>query len=139
MSKKSTKYIYVVALGLLLAGVAALVLSGLSGSLQFLKVAEAVPLMEQGQLEAARLFGVVGDDGTQDLDGGGIRFIVHDRENPATTMVVDYRGAVPDTFEPGVEVILEGSLTPGSNVFAATVLTTKCPSKYEQYSGQNQS
>ncbi|THB69861.1 MAG: cytochrome c maturation protein CcmE [Desulfovibrio sp.] len=139
MSQKSNTYIYVAALVLILGGVAALVASGLSSSLQFLKVAEAVPLMETGELEAARLFGVVDDGGHQDLGEGRIRFTMLDREEPDKMLEVEFGGVLPDTFTPGVEVIVEGRLQPGTSVFEAAMLTTKCPSKYEQYSNQQDS
>jgi len=41
-----------------------------------------------------------------------------------------YRGAVPDTFKDGADVVLEGHLDPEGH-FAATTLLAKCPSKYE--------
>ena len=43
-----------------------------------------------------------------------------------------YSGAVPDTFKPGVEVIVEGGLDASGGVFNATTLMTKCPSKYQK-------
>jgi cytochrome c-type biogenesis protein CcmE len=46
--------------------------------------------------------------------------------------MVDYAGAVPDTFKPGAEVIVEGGMKPASGIFKAGTLMTKCPSKYEK-------
>jgi cytochrome c-type biogenesis protein CcmE len=46
---------------------------------------------------------------------------------------VDYRGAVPDMFKPGHEVVVEGKLD-DAGVFQADVLLTKCASKYDQAS-----
>lgn len=43
---------------------------------------------------------------------------------------VRYEGAIPDMFEGGREVIVEGSAG-ASGVFEADVLLTKCASKYE--------
>ena len=45
-------------------------------------------------------------------------------------MNVSYRGAVPDTFKPGAEVIVEGGMA--GPQFAARTLMTKCPSKYQK-------
>ena len=45
-------------------------------------------------------------------------------------MNVSYRGAVPDTFKPGAEVIVEGGMS--DRHFAARTLMTKCPSKYQK-------
>ena len=48
----------------------------------------------------------------------------------AVTLPVVYQGVVPDTFQVGNEVVVEGAL--GSDgVFQAKTLLTKCPSKYE--------
>ena len=46
------------------------------------------------------------------------------------TLPVAYRGAVPDTFQEGIPVVLEGSLD-AAGVFQAKSLMVKCPSKYE--------
>ncbi len=46
------------------------------------------------------------------------------------TMPVTYKGVVPDSFQPGAEVILEGKLREEGG-FAATTMLAKCASKYE--------
>lgn len=46
---------------------------------------------------------------------------------------VDYRGAIPDMFKPGHEVVVEGQLD-DAGVFRADVLLTKCASKYDEAS-----
>ena len=38
---------------------------------------------------------------------------------------------MPDAFKGDVEVILEGSYSQYDNLFTATILLAKCPSKYE--------
>jgi cytochrome c-type biogenesis protein CcmE len=43
---------------------------------------------------------------------------------------VVYRGAIPDQFQAGRDVVVEGKLDP-AGVFQADVLLTKCASKYE--------
>jgi cytochrome c-type biogenesis protein CcmE len=57
-------------------------------------------------------------------------FRLQDKDNPAKVLTVDFRGAVPDTFKPGAEVIVEGGFK--GEVFHASTLMTKCPSKYEK-------
>jgi len=42
---------------------------------------------------------------------------------------VTYRGVVPDTFKPGGDIVVEGSLAP-DGTFVAKTLMPKCPSKY---------
>jgi cytochrome c-type biogenesis protein CcmE len=58
---------------------------------------------------------------------GRIAFVMTDgnREMP-----VSYSGQVPDTFEEGAEVIVEGIFR-GQPVFEAATMLAKCPSKYE--------
>lgn len=43
---------------------------------------------------------------------------------------VHYRGAVPDSFQEGLEVVVDGRMGPGG-VFEGRELIVKCPSKYE--------
>ena len=44
---------------------------------------------------------------------------------------VRYKGVKPDMFQTGADVIVEGRLEP-DGVFAASVLMTSCPSKYQE-------
>jgi len=62
----------------------------------------------------------------------GVAFHVLDKDDPTKSIRVNYRGTVPDTFKPGVEVILEGAFKADASQFEATTLLTKCPSKYEK-------
>jgi cytochrome c-type biogenesis protein CcmE len=43
---------------------------------------------------------------------------------------VHYQGPLPDTFQEGRDVVIEGQLTSGGTFEASTVLT-KCGSRYE--------
>jgi cytochrome c-type biogenesis protein CcmE len=52
-----------------------------------------------------------------------------------TTVPVAYTGVVPDLFEPGCDVVVEGELDE-SGVFQADTLMTKCASKYESEDGR---
>jgi cytochrome c-type biogenesis protein CcmE len=57
-----------------------------------------------------------------------VRFRISDSK--ATAMPVIYSGVVPDIFQAGAQVVVEGKL--GSNgVFQAETLLTKCPSKFQ--------
>ena len=131
MQKKPGKAVYAAAAILLLAGLGFLLASGLSeNSVYFLNVSEALA-MPAGKLNSARLFGTVDGDG---LSGGpgslAASFRLQDKDDVGKAIWVDYKGAVPDTFKPGVEVIVEGAMK--SDRFAATTLMTKCPSKYQK-------
>ncbi len=133
MAAKKNTSIYVVAFALFAAGLGWLLYSGLSsGSVYFVNVSEALA-MEPGKLIQARMFGTVLPEGLVPAPGGlGATFVLADKDNPAVTVSVDYRGALPDTFKPGVEVIVEGGLDPAAKVFKAATLMTKCPSKYQK-------
>lgn len=134
MAKKNGKGIYLAALLLFLGGLGYLIFSGLSeDSVYFLNVSEALA-MDQQELKQARLFGKVSPDNIQRAsDNIGVDFLLQDKLENGKTIPVTYRGAVPETFKPGVEVIVEGTFTP-DRVFKATSLVTKCPSKYEEKS-----
>ncbi len=131
MAKKSNTPVYAAALLLLLGAVGFLVYSGLSeNSVYFLNVSEALA-MKPDQLQSARLFGTVASGGiTHPSEGPGVSFQLQDKDNTRLTVPVAYKGAVPDTFKPGVEVIVEGDFHP--NGFDAHTLMTKCPSKYQK-------
>lgn len=129
--------LYLIAGALFLVGLGYLIFSGISGgSVYFLNVSEALALEpghEAGKLTQARLFGTVAGQDLQAKTGVlGVVFRLVDKDDPAKTMMVDYSGAVPDTFKPGVEVIVEGSYNPAAHTFSASTLMTKCPSKYQK-------
>jgi cytochrome c-type biogenesis protein CcmE len=64
-----------------------------------------------------------------DAHQGGKRFTLRDVEGTTTVRVV-YRGTVPDLFQPGRDVVVDGHLRNGVFVAVPNTLVTKCPSKY---------
>jgi cytochrome c-type biogenesis protein CcmE len=48
----------------------------------------------------------------------------------AGTIPVYYKGALPDVFQEGIEVVVEGRYSQGG-VFEARTVLAKCPSKFE--------
>ncbi|MDQ7834684.1 MAG: cytochrome c maturation protein CcmE [Humidesulfovibrio sp.] len=133
MATKGGKGIYIAALVLFLGGVGYLVTSGVTkDSVYFLNVGEALAT-DATQLKQARLFGNVAAEGIESLQPGpGVSFVLLDKETPGKTLHVSYRGAVPDTFKAGAEVIVEGGMDTATGVFKASTLITKCPSKYQK-------
>jgi len=133
MATKGGKGIYIAALVLFLGGVGYLVASGVTkDSVYFLNVGEALAT-DASELKQARLFGNVAAEGIETMQPGpGVSFLLLDKDAPGKTLPVRYRGAVPDTFKAGAEVIVEGGLDKASGVFQATTLITKCPSKYQK-------
>ena len=56
-----------------------------------------------------------------------LSFILEEKES---SLKVNYQGVVPDSFKPGIEVVLEGVYN-GNGQFGATTIMPKCASKYE--------
>jgi cytochrome c-type biogenesis protein CcmE len=59
-----------------------------------------------------------------------LRFEVLDIQQGSTSFPVHYNGPLPDTFEEGRDVVIEGRFT-SAGVFEATTVLTKCGSRYE--------
>ena len=57
-----------------------------------------------------------------------VRFEISDSKT--TSMPVVYSGVVPDIFQSGAQVVVEGKLS-SNGVFQADNLLTKCPSKFQ--------
>jgi cytochrome c-type biogenesis protein CcmE len=81
--------------------------------------------------QSLRISGEVVDGTIQyDQENLVLSFSVRDTENDRVTMRASYQGVMPDAFKEDVEVILEGSYSQYDNLFNATILLAKCPSKY---------
>lgn len=59
-----------------------------------------------------------------------LRFTIVDIQSGKATFPVHYQGPLPDTFEEGRDVVIEGRFTP-AGTFEATTVLTKCGSRYE--------
>ncbi|NCC23605.1 MAG: cytochrome c maturation protein CcmE [Deltaproteobacteria bacterium] len=130
-TRKNQRGLFITAFLLIGGGIVFLVFTGLrQDSVYFLNVSEALA-METSTISQARLFGTVAGDGIDTAAGGlGVDFNLVDKVDASKSLRVSYRGAIPDTFKPGVEVIVEGGFDPGTGRFQAGTLLTKCPSKY---------
>jgi cytochrome c-type biogenesis protein CcmE len=83
-------------------------------------------LQAHTQTGDVRVAGVVQDD-VQRSDGG--LHVTFTEKDGTASMPVEYSGALPDIFKPGITVVAEGRL--GSDgVFHATALLAKCPSRF---------
>ena len=133
MPAKSSKRLYVAAMVLFLACVGGLAFLGFSeNSVYFLNVSEALA-MPADKLQSARLFGTVKAEGIDMAEHGkGVSFLLEDKDDTGKTLLVVYRGQVPDTFKAGAEVIVEGGFAADQSRFEAGTLMTKCPSKYQK-------
>ncbi len=133
MPAKKNTGLYLAALALFVAGLGYLLFTGFSeNAVYFRNVSEALAV-PRDELRATRLFGTVKAEGIQTLNQEpGVRFQLEDKDNVALTMWVLYKGAVPDTFKAGAEVIVEGGFETSRDDFQARTLMTKCPSKYQK-------
>lgn len=101
-----------------------LIYSATGGSAEYyLTVGE---LRSHASVGEVRVAGVVQDD-VQKSDGG--LHVTFTEKDSTASVPVDYSGALPDIFKPGITVVAEGRL--GSDgVFHASTLLAKCPSKF---------
>lgn len=75
-----------------------------------------------------RVGGTVLDGSVQyDSKKGNLHFTITDGESK---LPVVFEGIAPNTFRPGVEVVVEGRYV-SKNIFEADKIMAKCPSKYE--------
>lgn len=81
-----------------------------------------------------RVLGTVQDD-IQRSDGG--LHVDFTAEDAGQSLPVDYTGTVPDIFQPGIQVVVEGRLAK-DGVFHARTLLAKCPSKFSSNPVQTQ-
>ena len=79
--------------------------------------------------QRVRLHGKVGTDGF--VANPGKLAADFTLQGHTQSLRISYRGSVPDMFQPGRDVVVEGRRDASTGVFNADVLMTKCASKYE--------
>ena len=118
---------FLIAAVVVLAAVGALIYIGVRGSsMYYMTLAELKAQTDTVYGDKIRLGATVVGGSIQSGADGVTRFVVTDGTN---TLPVSYGGGLPDTFEDGADVVLQGKLTP-SGTFEASSLLAKCPSKY---------
>lgn len=102
------------------------------GGAYFLEVDEVQAAQNEGKLKPGRKVRIKGivSHGTYQNEKGSSehRFVV---EGEINKVAVYFKGAIPDVFKEGGEVVATGSFNE-ANELVATEVTAKCPSKYEQ-------
>ena len=113
------------ALGVVVAAcVGYLVYSASGGSAEYyLTVSE---LKSQPPTGDVRVAGVVQNDIKR--SDGGLQVSFTEKDGTAS-MPVEYRGTLPDIFQPGITVVAEGRLG-ADGVFHARNVLAKCPSRF---------
>lgn len=123
---------FAVACAVVVGVVTYLMVTGLTSySVYYLKVADIVNNPQMYETKGARISGnvVEGSVFKDKLDAKLLRFHLADEDG--SEMVVEYKGVIPDAFEEGVTVIVEGKYSQAETKFHAKTLLAKCPSKYE--------
>jgi cytochrome c-type biogenesis protein CcmE len=124
--QRKRKIRLVVALSVAVLLAVALVYTSFSASTE---AKEPSQLLNAAPGTSAELTGKV-VNGSIKRDGNGIAFRVVDRDGKGASLPVTYRGAVPDPFRGGREIVLTGTVESNGFVGEPETLITKCPSKF---------
>ncbi len=113
----------------ILAVIGYLIYAGLRDTMTYyLTVSEVLASTIEIGNEPIRVGGIVSASSVQwDSKDLKLSFTLEEKESSLT---VNYQGVVPDSFKPGIEVVLEGIYS-GNGQFKATTIMPKCASKYE--------
>jgi cytochrome c-type biogenesis protein CcmE len=119
---------FIIAIAVIVVTLSYLVYGGVKeAKVYYLTVGELKERVPSVYKDKVRVSGtVVPGSIKKDLDGS-LEFKITDGEK---TLDVHYKGIIPDIFKDEVEAVVEGVYTP-ENVFQASVLLAKCPTKYE--------
>ncbi len=125
--KKKIKPIIVSCVIFLIIGY--LIYAGLRDTMTYyLTVSEVLASTTEIGNDPIRVGGIVSPSSVQwDSKDLKLSFTLEEKESSLT---VNYQGVVPDSFKPGIEVVLEGIYS-GNGQFKATTIMPKCASKYE--------
>jgi cytochrome c-type biogenesis protein CcmE len=89
------------------------------------------PSQLAGRTGTVSLVGRVVGKPAGDSHGAGLRFLLRDVKDPRGARVaVVYKGDVPDLFQSGRDIVVDGALVNGVFVAKPGSMVTKCPSKY---------
>jgi cytochrome c-type biogenesis protein CcmE len=124
MARRASPARLVIALGIAAMLAVFLVYTAIAGGTPQLRPSEL-----KGRTGEVALVGKVVGRVAGDARGRGLRFKLRDVEGTASVPVV-YKGSVPDLFESGRDISLQGRLRNGTFVGKPGTLVTKCPSKY---------
>lgn len=83
--------------------------------------------------------GVTGQPAAAAQTAEGLRFTVRDKTNAAKTTTIVYRGAVPDTFKVGREIVVTGQMRDGVFEARRNSMVALCPSKFQAKADQEHS
>jgi len=117
-----------VAIIVIALAIAYLVYGGVKDTMvYYLTVQELKDRVPSVYKERVRVSGTVVPGSIRNEIDGNLEFKIADG---GEMIDVKYKGIVPDIFKDGVEAVVEGLYTP-DNIFHASLLLAKCPTKYE--------
>jgi len=119
MTRKRQRMIFVLLGLLMLAGETALVLTAFRSNLVFFFSPTDLLASPQPPGHAFRLGGLVEQGSVDKASGDTVRFRITDKKN---TLLVVYRGVLPDLLREGRGVVVEGSLAADGSFTASSVL-----------------
>jgi cytochrome c-type biogenesis protein CcmE len=130
---------YAAAFAVVVLALLYLVLSGLKGDrIYYLEVSELLAAEGAELAKGLRVAGFVTDNiDSIDRMNKFAKFEISDTaphaqdQDKAAFITCEYYGAIPDAFEEGASVVVEGRYDPAQKLFTANKLLAKCPSKYE--------
>src|SRR5215813_3496432 len=118
MTRKRRRMLFVLVGLALLGSATALVLSAFQDSLVFFYSPTDLLAKPEGAGRAVRLGGLV-EQGSVVKDGASVHFRVTDLKK---SLLVAYKGVLPDLFREGQGVVVEGNLLPDGSFRASEVL-----------------
>jgi cytochrome c-type biogenesis protein CcmE len=119
---------FIVAITVIAVAIAYLVYGGVNDTMiYYLTVQELKDKVPSVYQQKVRVSGKVVPGSIRNEIDGSLEFTIADGEE---TLDVKYKGIVPDIFKDDIEAVVEGLYTP-DNVFVASLLLAKCPTKYE--------
>jgi cytochrome c-type biogenesis protein CcmE len=120
---------FIIGGALIIIAIVCLIVLGLKNSATYYY--EVGELLARGPSLAGKTVRVAGEV-APDIghEVGTLRFRIIDISSQNATLPVVYQGQVPDAFQAGREIVVEGRYD-SSGVFEASSIITKCPSKYQ--------
>ncbi len=127
--RRRTKLRFLIAGAVIVAAIGYMIFAAMQGgSDYYVTTGELKAMGESARGQAIRLGGRVVSESVQ-WDRGANTLVFTLTDGNETLLPVIYSGVVPDSFQPGADVIVEGKLGP-DGAFQANSMLAKCASKY---------
>ncbi|MBN2804118.1 MAG: cytochrome c maturation protein CcmE [Deltaproteobacteria bacterium] len=101
-----------------------------NSSIYYKTVEETLSQRARFEKQPVRVNGLLKHDSIKQIKGTD-KFIFTLKKNNSE-LQINYSGILPDNMTEGKELVVQGTLVPGKDIFQASEILTKCPSKYEK-------